>query len=316
MADGDDEAAPGEPVVVYTDGACSGNPGPGGWAWITEDGRCDSGGEADTTNQRMELKAVLEALGSLPGPLEVRSDSTYVVNCFRDRWFEGWLARGWKNAARKPVANRDLWEPLIALYRPRAGSISFTWVKGHSGDRLNDAADALAVAAAEANRPGRGSAAGDVPGPTAASVPPSSPPWPVDRGVWVVGAVELDADQRADLHRAVDALDPRRDILISGLRRGAELEAAERARRNGVPVAVVLPFADPAGAWPLRDRERFDAALDAAEWTVVLGGDPARPGDAVAARNDWLAGQVVGAIVIGDPDLARRLDEGGIGVIS
>src|SRR2546423_1051333 len=96
----------------------------------------------------MELKAVLEALTRLEGPLEVRSDSTYVVNCFRDRWWEWWLARGWLNSQKKPVANRDLWEPLISAYRRRAGEISFTWVKGHGDDPLNDAVDRLAVEAA------------------------------------------------------------------------------------------------------------------------------------------------------------------------
>lgn len=141
------------PTVVYTDGACSGNPGPGGWAWaVAPDGaRNGSGGAAHTTNQRMEVQAVLEALrvlGPEPGPIEVVSDSTYVVNCFRDNWWRGWLARGWKNSQKQPVANRDLWEPLIELVRARPG-ISFRWVKGHSGDRLNDLVDGLAVAAAK-----------------------------------------------------------------------------------------------------------------------------------------------------------------------
>ena len=77
------------------------------------------------------------------------SDSTYVVNCFRDRWWQGWLERGWTNSARKPVANRDLWEPLIGLYVDR-GDVAFDWVKGHSGDRMNDLVDALAVAACPA----------------------------------------------------------------------------------------------------------------------------------------------------------------------
>ncbi len=138
-----------ERVTIYTDGACSGNPGPGGWAWATADGREDSGGEAATTNQRMEIRAALEAVRAIEGPLVVVSDSTYVVNCFRDRWWEGWLARGWVNSARKPVANRDLWEPLVDLVRER-GDVTFRWVKGHSGDPMNDRVDALAVAAAAA----------------------------------------------------------------------------------------------------------------------------------------------------------------------
>ena len=81
-------------LEVWTDGACSGNPGPGGWAWATRDGRQDSGGEPATTNQRMEIRAALEAVRALPGPLVVVSDSTYVVNCFRDGWWRGWLASG------------------------------------------------------------------------------------------------------------------------------------------------------------------------------------------------------------------------------
>jgi len=111
--------------------------------------RFASGGEARTTNQRMEVTAVLEAVRALSGErgLVVMSDSAYVVNCFRDRWWEGWLARGWRNAQRKPVANRDLWEPLLELYRA-SGDIAFRWVKGHSGDPMNEMADRLAVQAA------------------------------------------------------------------------------------------------------------------------------------------------------------------------
>ena len=134
-------------TVVYTDGACSGNPGPGGWAWAVPSGPFRSGPVAHTTNQRMEITAVLEAVTSLEGPLDVVSDSTYVVNCFRDRWWQGWLARGWINSQRKPVANRDLWEPLIDLYRSNPGRLSFRWVKGHGGDPMNDLVDRLAVEA-------------------------------------------------------------------------------------------------------------------------------------------------------------------------
>ena len=134
-------------LSVWTDGACSGNPGPGGWAWATKDGRQGSGGAPLTTNQRMEIQAALEAVRALDdGPLVVVSDSTYVVNCFRDRWWQGWLARGWTTSAKKPVANRDLWEPLVTAVRER-GDVSFRWVKGHSGDPMNDLVDSLAVAA-------------------------------------------------------------------------------------------------------------------------------------------------------------------------
>lgn len=135
-------------TTVFTDGACSGNPGPGGWAWaVAPDGEpSGAGGEQRTTNQRMELRAVLEALQSLPGELIIVSDSTYVINCFRDKWWVKWQANGWKNSQRQPVKNVDIWEPLIALVQQRKPT--FKWVKGHSGDKMNDLVDALAVAAA------------------------------------------------------------------------------------------------------------------------------------------------------------------------
>ena len=136
-------------LEVWTDGACSGNPGPGGWAWATRDGRQGSGGEPGTTNQRMEIRAALEAVRALDGPLVVVSDSTYVVNCFRDGWWKGWLARGWVTSAKKPVVSRDLWEPLITAVNER-GDVSFRWTKGHSGDEMNDLVDKLAVEQAKA----------------------------------------------------------------------------------------------------------------------------------------------------------------------
>jgi ribonuclease HI len=96
----------------------------------------------------MELRALLEAVRSLEGELDVVTDSTYVANCFRDRWFLGWRKRGWRNAAGKPVANRDLWEPLIDAFE--AGRFSVPrWVKGHSGDVMNDLVDGLAVEACQ-----------------------------------------------------------------------------------------------------------------------------------------------------------------------
>ena len=95
-------------------------PGPGGWAWVEPDGAFAAGPVRHTTNQRMEITAAVAGrLCQLAGPLEVRSDSTYVVNCFRDRWWEGWERRGWLNSQRKPVANRDLWEPFVEAVRRR-----------------------------------------------------------------------------------------------------------------------------------------------------------------------------------------------------
>jgi ribonuclease HI len=100
----------------------------------------------------MELKAALEAVKHLEGPLEVVSDSTYLVNCFRDRWWEGWLRRGWTNSKREPVANRDLWEPLLALYLAEPDRLRFRWVKGHNGDPMNELVDSLARQAARTQR--------------------------------------------------------------------------------------------------------------------------------------------------------------------
>ena len=142
-------------TIVYTDGSCLGNPGPGGWAWAVPGGRFESGATPTTTNQRMEVTAVLRALQALlPGSgadgVLVRSDSAYVVNCFLQRWWVGWRRRGWRNAQGKPVANRDLWEPLLELALEGGAPVRFEWVKGHSGDRWNDVVDELAPAAAAA----------------------------------------------------------------------------------------------------------------------------------------------------------------------
>jgi len=138
--------APGV-VIVYTDGACSGNPGPGGWAALIFDGeeeRAVCGAEAHTTNQRMELRAAIEGLASIPDARHVAlyTDSSYVMNCFRDRWWERWERSGWLGSARQPITNRDLWERLIAETRRHV--VSWHKVKGHSGHPLNDRVDLLA----------------------------------------------------------------------------------------------------------------------------------------------------------------------------
>jgi ribonuclease HI len=139
-------AAPSD-VTVYTDGACSGNPGPGGWGAIIIEGTSErtlSGAEARTTNQRMELMGAIEGLASIPGRRRVHlyTDSAYVMNCFRDRWYERWEKNGWMGSTRKPVTNRDLWERLIE--QTRRHDVHWHKVKGHSGDVLNDRVDALA----------------------------------------------------------------------------------------------------------------------------------------------------------------------------
>ena len=128
---------------------------PGRVGLAVPDGEFASGAEAHTTNQRMEVTAALEALRALWAPgqaIEVVSDSTYVVNCFRDRWWVGWQRRGWKNSQNKPVVNRDLWEPLIALVTGGGDQIRFRWVKGHATDQMNAYVDALALEAATLGR--------------------------------------------------------------------------------------------------------------------------------------------------------------------
>ncbi len=303
-------------TIVYTDGACSGNPGPGGWAWATVDGRQDSGGDPDTTNQRMELTAVLEALRAIDGVVTVYSDSTYVVNCYNERWYEGWLARNWRNSQKKPVANRDLWEPLVDIFERRRPDLRFHWVKGHSGDPMNDFVDALAVAEVEKFRPLPDAG----PGGEGASPPRGGgtepPPWPVERAVAVTGAAEPAPKSTESLTEAIAGLDPGYDIVVSGLRRGVELTAGELAVEHRIPLAVVLPFADPADQWPLPDRRRFHRCVDGAEWVVTLDGDSRKPGAAVRKRNRWLWSAVVGVIVVDDPNLAEQLDENGMSVIS
>lgn len=136
-------------VELYTDGACSGNPGPGGWAFILKhpaSGKCveNSGGERDTTNNRMELSAVIEGLRAVrkPSRVEVYSDSQYVLNGLRE-WMAQWKARGWRTAAKKPVKNVDLWQILDELMQVH--DLTFHWVKGHNEHPENERCDELAV---------------------------------------------------------------------------------------------------------------------------------------------------------------------------
>ncbi len=133
-------------VEIWTDGACSGNPGPGGWGALLRFGDRErelAGGDPATTNNRMELMAAIEALNALTRPCDViiHTDSRYVMDGITD-WIRGWKARGWKTAARKPVKNADLWQALDAATAPHA--ITWRWVKGHAGDAGNERADTLA----------------------------------------------------------------------------------------------------------------------------------------------------------------------------
>jgi ribonuclease HI len=135
-------------VEIHTDGACKGNPGPGGWGALLQSGRHEKelcGGQPLTTNNRMELTAVIEALSALKRPCEVDLylDSQYVRQGITE-WIGNWKARGWRTAARQPVKNADLWQALDALVSGRGHRIRWHWVKGHAGHPGNERADALA----------------------------------------------------------------------------------------------------------------------------------------------------------------------------
>jgi len=336
-------------IEVYTDGACLGNPGPGGWAWAVLGGAFGSGADPATTNQRMEVQAALEAVKALADadePIEIVSDSTYVVNCFNDQWWKGWLAKGWMNSQRKPVANRDLWEPLILMVRA-CGDITFRWVKGHSGDPGNDLVDRLAVEAAErqegragdrpptslgpadAPTPGRRSsgavASVDAPAEVVGELWPDGVP-PAEAGVAPTRLVVLGATPQVlgvprDAGQDHERLDEVRDLLadhfaergttddalvvLTGLRLGAEMAAAEAALEVGLPFVAVLPYPEPAAVWASEPRQRFDDLLAAAESTVVL--DEARAVGreealaSLARRDAWLVASADVAVLVGDP---------------
>jgi ribonuclease HI len=139
-------------VDIFTDGACKGNPGPGGWGVLLRMGQHEkelSGGERDTTNNRMEMTAVLRSLEALSAPCAVTlyTDSRYVIDGMT-KWISGWQKRGWVNASKDPVKNRDLWEQLIAAAARHR--ITWQWVKGHAGHVENERVDQLASLAAEA----------------------------------------------------------------------------------------------------------------------------------------------------------------------
>lgn len=134
-------------VEIYTDGACSGNPGPGGWGAILFYGghrKEMSGGTSPTTNNRMELTAVIEALSILKEPCNVKvySDSAYIVNCFQQNWTRGWIRNGWKNSKGQPVENQDLWKRLLQLMETH--KVEYIKVKGHADNEFNNRCDELA----------------------------------------------------------------------------------------------------------------------------------------------------------------------------
>jgi ribonuclease HI len=310
-------------TVVYTDGACSGNPGPGGWAWAVPGGAYATGAEAQSTNQRMEIAAALDAVRSIEGPLDVVSDSTYVVNCFRDRWWEGWLKRGWLTSQKKPVANRDLWEPLIDLVRAR-GDVTFRWVKGHSGDEMNDLVDRLAVEAAQTQRGRRGDEPPTEVGPPdsagrasgSGSGSGSDESAIAGHAIAVLGhrPTELggyDDNPMADHARRTltEILSAKRElhddlVVVTGLRLGAEMLGAQAAIDAGVPFVAVLPYPDPQSVWPRLSQQRFaELVAEARDVITLQRKEPesrAKAGAALARRDAWIARNAAEAILVWD----------------
>jgi uncharacterized phage-like protein YoqJ len=281
----------------------------------------------------MEIVAAFEAVKAIDGRLEVVSDSTYVVHCFRDRWHEGWVKRGWKNSNRQPVANRDLWEPFIELVLAR-GDVTFQWVKGHAGDPMNDLVDRLAVEAAltQTGRTGLGEP-GDL-GPSDALGPAAGARdrrLPAGRLVLVAGhrpselggyddnAVSAGVRQRLreTLGAMVTVDGPL--AVVSGLRLGAEQLGAEAALALELPLLVVLPYPEADKPWPHAARARFAELVDAAELVITLEARPPATkqlaGAALGRRDAWLAKQVDAAVVVWDQEdeavgrLVRSLED-------
>lgn len=309
-------------TIANTDGACLGNPGPGGWAWAVADGPWASGAEAATTNQRMELSAALDAVRSISDRLVVRSDSKYVVDCFNQQWWTGWIKRGWVNSKKEPVKNRDLWEPLIDDVR-RRGDVTFEWVKGHSGDAMNDAVDMLAVEAAKTQTGRRGDHFSAVvtvdlteDAPRRRIGDPGRDPRLTGRALAVggirpselggYGDTRASARVRAELATILAAKSALHEdlVVLTGLGLGVEQLAAEAAIDALVPFVAVLPFRDFGSNWPVVSRKRYDELLERAAKVITLRDEvPATKqiaGRLIGSRDRWLAGQASEAIVVWD----------------
>ncbi len=317
---------------VFTDGACLGNPGPGGWAFVVDQGPWSSGYEPQTTNQRMELTAASAAVQALDGPLRVHSDSTYVVNCFRQEWWKGWLKRGWKNSKKEPVANRDLWEPFIELVNAR-GNVEFEWIKGHSGHRLNEAADQLATTAAaqQANQSGGIYTDAIVRGLDADHAPSSEPAHndathsiavfghrPTELGGYGENRITL-AVRRQLIEILRAKLEMHSDVqVLTGLGLGAEMLAAEAAAATAIPYGVVLAFEGVELRWPDATQKRFHELLAGARSVTAINKENpktgAEYGKVMGRRDDAILRLATEAVLIRNGndrtlgDLQRKLE--------
>ena len=315
-----------ERLRVYTDGACSGNPGPGGWAWASSPSHHDSGGDPATTNNKMELMAVLRAIESNPGPLTVVMDSTYVKDGL-EKWSINWIRNGWMTKAKEPVKNREIWEPLIAARDARRDEITFEWVKGHSGDPMNDLVDELAVVQRDvfreaiggtiAGAPGGGGKLADLsPDEQRAERRRRDPRIPDGHLLLVLGMTPdalggWEANPIADgvrtklraVFEGLAAIEP--DLrIVTGLRPGAELLAAEAAIRADVPYVAVLAFPEQDRNLPAGSRARFADLVDRAASVVQLERKSPKDTDqfrkAMRRRDVWLSTAADEAVLVWD----------------
>jgi ribonuclease HI len=309
-------------TTVYTDGACIGNPGAGGWAWAVPGGAYGSGAQPATTNQRMELTAALAALRVISGAVVVVSDSKYVVDGFNVRWYEAWERQGWRNAKREPVANQDLWKPLVEIFRARAGELTFRWVKGHGGDPTNDLVDRLALEAAtmQTGRQGDGPPAevgvADDPGPRRAVPKVTGPPAPAGHLLVVFGhrAADLggydDNPVAAGVRRKIiEILDGVRQVqpdvvVLTGLGLGTEQLAAQAAADARVPYVAVWAFPNQEKVWPPATQDTYGRLVEGAASTISLSrkepATKAAAGKALGLRQQWMIAHADSAIVVWD----------------
>lgn len=322
-----------EVLRVYTDGACSGNPGPGGWAWASSRGHFGSGGEPATTNNKMELTAVLRAIEDNPGrPLCLVMDSTYVKDGLQ-KWSVNWIRNGWMTKDKKPVRNREIWEPLVAARDARPHELTFEWVKGHSGDPLNDLVDELAVVERDRFRaelgptpgaPGGGGKLSDLPIEEQRAerrrrdgrIPEGHLLVVLGLGPDGLGGWEanpLADDVRRRLTEWIDAqarVHPDL-VVVTGLRPGAEMLAAEAAIRANVPYAVLVGFpgmeVNLSTTWQSRFRDLRGRASSVAELHKKAPTDKSGFARNMRARERWLMDAADQAVLVWDED-DERLD--------
>ncbi len=320
-----------ELLRIYTDGACSGNPGPGGWAWASSRSHHRSGGDAATTNNKMELTAVLRAIEDNPGrPLCVVMDSTYVKDGLQ-KWSVNWRRNGWMTKDRKPVKNREIWEPLVAARDARDHELTFEWVKGHSGDAMNDLVDELAVVERDRFRAGLGPTPGAPCGGGKISDLPAEEQraerrrrdgripdghlllvlgvGPDALGGWDANPVADDVRRRlAEWIGAQAVVHPDLTVL-TGLRPGAELLAAEAAIRAEVPYAVLVGFPGMETKWSAPGQARFrdlcSRASSVAQLHKQTPADKEGFGRTMRAREGWLIDAADQAVLVWDERDAR-----------